>query len=101
MYAQSLNRESTNALLLSPDAFEEGNMANISPTIKVDISVTTGVTENILLGGAYSPKEVAAYKPLFEEFLGVFTWSYSEMPRLDPSVVEHQINTWPDASPIR
>lgn len=28
----------------TPDAFEEGNMANISPTIKVDISVTPGIT---------------------------------------------------------
>jgi hypothetical protein len=32
------------------DAFEEGNMGNISPTIKVDISVQPGFIEHILLG---------------------------------------------------
>jgi hypothetical protein len=29
----------------APDAFEEGNMANISPTIKIDISIKSGVVE--------------------------------------------------------
>jgi hypothetical protein len=28
----------------APDAFEEGNMANISPTIKIDISINSGIT---------------------------------------------------------
>ena len=43
-------------------------MANISPTIKVDIFVTPNVTKHILIGATYSPKEVSAYKPLFQEF---------------------------------
>jgi hypothetical protein len=34
----------------TPDAFEEGNMANISPTIKVDISIKPGIVEEITLG---------------------------------------------------
>ena len=34
----------------APDAFEEGNMANIYPTIKIDISNKPGVEENITLG---------------------------------------------------
>jgi hypothetical protein len=29
----------------TPDVFEEGNMANISPTIKIDISIKNGVVE--------------------------------------------------------
>jgi hypothetical protein len=36
------------------DAFGKGNIANISPTIKFDIYVVTGVTENTLLGTSYS-----------------------------------------------
>ena len=34
----------------APDAFEEGNMANISPTIKIDLSVKPGIEEYITLG---------------------------------------------------
>jgi hypothetical protein len=29
----------------APDAFEEGNMANISPTIKINISIKNGIVE--------------------------------------------------------
>lgn len=34
----------------------------------------------------------------FQQFRDVFAWTYSKMPRLDPSIVEHHIDTWPDAS---
>jgi hypothetical protein len=34
----------------APDAFEEGNMANISPTIKIDISIKPGIIEEITIG---------------------------------------------------
>jgi hypothetical protein len=32
--------------------FEEGNMANISPTIKIDISIKPGIIEEITIGAA-------------------------------------------------
>jgi hypothetical protein len=69
-------------------------MVDISPTIKVNISVTPGVKENILLGENYFPKKLVAYKVLFQEFQDVFAWSYSEMFRLDPTIFEHHIDTW-------
>jgi hypothetical protein len=53
---------------LHPDAFEEGNMANISPTIKIDISVKPGIVEEITLDTACSPEEITTYKSLFQEF---------------------------------
>jgi len=34
----------------APDAFIEGNMANISPTIKINISDKLWIKENIILG---------------------------------------------------
>jgi len=49
-----------NNTIPAPDAFEEGNMATL--TIKVDLSVTSGVVENITLGADCSSEEVAAYK---------------------------------------
>ena len=38
----------------TPDAFEEGNMANISPTIKINISTNLDVVEEIMLGASCS-----------------------------------------------
>jgi hypothetical protein len=77
----------------TPDAFEEGNLANISPTIKIDISIKPGIVEEIILGAACTPQEITAYKALFQEYQDIFSWSYIEMPGLDPSIVEHRINT--------
>jgi hypothetical protein len=56
----------------APDAFEEGNMANISPTIKIDISIKNGVVEEITIGAACTPEEITAYKSLFQKYLGHF-----------------------------
>jgi hypothetical protein len=65
----------------SPDAFEEGNMANISPTVKIDISIKPGIVEEITIGAACSPEELIAYKALFQEYRDIFSWSYMEMPK--------------------
>jgi hypothetical protein len=84
----------------SPDAFKEGNMANISPTIKIDISIKNGIVEEIIIGAACTPQEIDAYKALFQEYRDIFAWSYMEIPGLDPSIVEHHIDTWLDTTPV-
>ena len=76
-------------------------MANISPAIKINISTNPEVVEEIMLGASYSSEEVTAYKSLFQEFRDIFAGSYIEMPGLDPSIVEHCIDTWPDVAPMR
>jgi hypothetical protein len=85
----------------APDAFEEGNMANISPTVKIDISIKPGIVEEITIGATCSPEEIIAYKALFQEYQDIFSWSYTKMPGLDPSIVEHQIDTWSDIAHVR
>ena len=57
----------------APDAFEEGNMANISPTIKINISTNPKMVEEIMLGAFFSSKEVASYKALFQECCNIFS----------------------------
>jgi hypothetical protein len=84
----------------SPDAFEEGNMANISPTVKIDISIKPGIIEEITIGTTCSPEEIISYKALFQEYRDIFSWSYTKMLGLDPSIVEHRIDTWSDIAPI-
>jgi hypothetical protein len=85
----------------TPDAFEEGNMANISLTIKIDISIKNGVVEEITIGVSCTPQEITTYKSLFQEYRDIFAWSYTEMPGLDPFIIKHRIDTWPNITPIR
>jgi hypothetical protein len=41
-------------------------MANISPTIKIDISIKNGVIEEITIGAACTLEEITAYTALFQ-----------------------------------
>lgn len=40
------------------------------------------------------------YIILFKEFRDVFSWSYEEIPRIDPEIVAHEIQTYPGFCPI-
>ena len=53
-----------------------------------------------MLGASCSLEEVAAYKAIFQELCDIFSWSYTEIPGLDPSIVEHHINTLLDVAPV-
>ena len=76
-------------------------MANISVTISINISVNLDIVENVHIGANCSSKEIAIYTTLFKEFCDMFTQSYEEMPGIDPSIVEHEIRTYPDAKLVR
>lgn len=48
-----------------------------------------------------SPQEIDIYIDLFKEYHGLFSWSYEEMPRIDPWIVEHEIKTYLNVKPVR
>ena len=57
--------------------------------------------ENVCIGSNCSPKEIAIYTTFFKEFHDVFSWTYEEMLGIDPSIVEHENRTYPNAKPTR
>jgi len=79
----------------------KGNMGNLSKSMLIDISVKTGIVENIQIGAYCNTEEIARFTSLFKEFCDVFSWSYDEMPDIDPSIVEHEIKIYDNAKPIR
>jgi hypothetical protein len=87
--------------ILTQDTISEGNLGNISSTITVDISIKEGIVENIQLGANCSAEEVETYTALFKEFHDIFAWSYEEMPGIDPSIIVHEIKTYPGVKPVR
>ena len=66
----------------------------------IDISIKPWIVKNIHVGVTCSPEEIQVYTNLFHEFRDVFTWSYEEMPRIDPSIVMYEIPTYPGAKPV-
>jgi hypothetical protein len=81
--------------------YDEGNRENNYPTIVIDISRTPGKIENVYIGVDCYPKEIQIYIKLFKELQYVFSWSHEEMPGINPSIVEHEIKTYPNDKPVR
>ena len=50
----------------------DGNMANLSPTIPINISRDPGKVENVYIGVGCSPNEIKEYIELFKEFCYIF-----------------------------
>ena len=73
----------------------------ISPTIPINISREPSKIENVYIGEECSHAEIQEYTELFKYFREIFTWSYKEMPGIDPRIFEHEIKTYPDAKPVR
>ena len=86
--------------LSSPGQMADGNMANISPTIPINISHDPGKVENVYIGVDCYPNEIMDYTELFKEFRDIFACSYEDMPGIDPCNFEHEINTYPNAKPV-
>ena len=80
--------------------FVKGNITNISTTILINISTKPNVVENDHTGANCSLEEVSIYNSLFKEFHDVFSWSYEDIPGINPSIVDHEICTYPDAKPV-
>ena len=87
--------------LSSTGQMVDGNMANLSPTIPINISRDPGKVENVYIGVSCSPNEIKEYTELFKEFHDIFAWSYEEMPGIDPRIVKHEIETYLNAKRVR
>jgi hypothetical protein len=83
------------------DFLYKGKLGNISPTVPLEISIKPIVMENFHIGASCSTDEVHTYKALFQDFCDIFSWSYEEMPGIDPDIVVHEIKTYPDVKPIQ
>jgi len=75
-------------------------MGNIIAMMPLDISINPRILENIHIGVTCSPDEIKIYTQLFKELRDIFTWSYEEMPGIDPSIVVHKILTYLGAKSI-
>ena len=52
--------------LIYPGSMADGNMANVSPTIPINISHDPGKVENVYIGADCSPDEIKEYTELFK-----------------------------------
>ena len=87
--------------ILLQDIDSKGNLCNITQMNPIDISAKPDVIEHVHVGQNCSTDESEEYKALFKKFCDIFSWSHEEMLGIDPSIVVHEIKTYPMVKPIR
>ena len=87
--------------VLLQDTDSEGNLCHVTNTTQIDILVKPKTVEHVHVGQNWSTEETESYKDLFKEFRDIFAWTYEEMPKIDSSIVVHEIRTYPTAKPVR
>ena len=78
------------------NVLSKGNLKNISKTNPINISIKPNIIKNINIGSNFSLEEIRQYIALFKDICDVFTWSYEEITGIDPSIVKHEIKTYPN-----
>ena len=62
---------------------------------------TVDQPRELKIGSSLSIDERDNLIHLLRSYLDVFTWSYEDMPCLDPSIVQHHLPTLPHARPVK
>jgi len=88
-------------LILVHEVLYQGNMGHITATELINISIKLGIVENNHVRVSCSLDEIKIYNALLKEFCDVFAWSYEEMLGIDPSIVVHEIPTYPNVKLVR
>ena len=55
----------------------------------------------IKIGSTLNEKERKDLKELLTEFQEVFSWSYEDMPGIDPEIAQHHIDTYAHMVPVK
>ena len=55
----------------------------------------------IKIGLTLNEKEKKVLQELLMEFQKVFAWSYEDMPRIDPEIAQHHIDTYDHMVPVK
>jgi hypothetical protein len=78
-------------ILATHEIYAKRSMETIAETIPINISRNPGIVENVFVGVDFSPGEIQFYTDVFKEFRDAFSWSYKEIPDIDPQSVDHEI----------
>ncbi|RVW47634.1 Retrovirus-related Pol polyprotein from transposon 17.6 [Vitis vinifera] len=94
------------------DSDDDSSFVFDSDPIDQRVSPATGDIEILDFGTADQPRELRIGSDLSTDekdsliqllrlYLDVFTWSYEDMPVLDPSIVQHRLPFLPHARPVK
>ncbi|KAK9932282.1 hypothetical protein M0R45_019525 [Rubus argutus] len=86
--------------LPAPRCIQDESTAIAEEMETVNLSDDPVIQKHVLLSKHLTPEERNHLISLLKEFKDVFSWSYEEMPGLDPKLVCHTLNVESEAKPV-
>ena len=97
---QDEEEDPTELYVSGEQQFEEPTSAVEEATKEVNLG-TEEDSKNVLISANLVADEEHDIVKVLRNYSDSFAWSYEDMPRLDPSLVEHRLVLKPDAKPIK
>ena len=79
---------------------EDGGQAIVDELKKINLG-TTKEPRPTFISALLTPEEEEGYLRLLVEYKDVFTWTYKEMPRLNPSISLHHLVVKKGVHPVK
>ena len=81
-------------------AIEDGGQATVDELKELNLG-TVDEPRLIFISALLTPAEEKEYLELLTEYKDIFTWTYKEMPGLDPRVAVHRLAIKQEARPVK
>ncbi|XP_028066802.1 uncharacterized protein K02A2.6-like [Camellia sinensis] len=80
---------------------QDGPKPQPEQLIEIDLSDGQVAPRPIFISSSLSPEKRERLLKLISQYSDVFAWSYKEMPGLDPGLVSHYLDVFPNSKPIK
>ncbi|XP_028055176.1 uncharacterized protein LOC114259368 [Camellia sinensis] len=88
-------------LEVAPECMQDGSKPQPEQLIEIDLSDGQDAPRLIFISSSLSPEKREQLLKLISRYSDVFAWSYKEMPGLDPDLVSHYLDVFPNSKPIK
>lgn len=86
---------------VAPECIQDGPKPQPEQLIEIDLSDGQDAPRPIFVSSSLSPEKREQLLKLISRYSDVFAWSYKEMPGLDPDLVSHYLDVFPNSKPIK
>ncbi|XP_028108109.1 uncharacterized protein LOC114306980 [Camellia sinensis] len=86
---------------VAPECMQDGPKPQPEQLIEIDLSDGQDAQRPVFISSSLSLERQEQLLKLISRYSDVFAWSYKEMPGLDPDLVSHYLDVFPNSKPIK
>ena len=85
----------------APECMQDGPKPQPEELEEIDLRDGEGTARPVFVSKSMEPNARANLVALLRKYSDVFAWHYNEMPGLDPKLVSHHLDVFPNSKPVK